>query len=301
MKHLLLIYLILILPASCFADITVPPLTARVNDYANIIPDAVQLRLENQLKQHEDSTSNQIVVLTVTTLGNESIEEAADLIFNTWKLGQLGKDNGVLLLIAVEDRRLRIEVGHGLEGTLTDAHCSRIIRNEITPLFRTRDFSEGITAGVTAIRGAIYGTYSSEDPGFWEGLLQYEGMGFPEVILPGIFVMGILLLFTLLAFAGEGLFSYFLFLFLIPFYLTFPFAVFGSFTGFVILAAYAGTFGWSRIWFQKAAGKAWLKKRGYSGKGGGSYSSSGRSSGSSRRSFSGGGGRSGGGGSSGSW
>ncbi len=308
MKRHILTLLAILLTTTGFAFITVPPLTGRVNDYANIISPEVQSQLENRLKRHEDSTSNQIVVLTLPSLEGEILEEAANEIFNTWKLGQRGKDNGVLLLVYVQDRTLRIEVGYGLEGVLTDAHCDRIIRNEITPYFKSKAYGEGIMAGITAIQGAIHGTYSAEDPSFWESLTQYEGIGFPDCLLAGSFVMGMLLVFTALAIFVEGLLSWFLFCFLLFFYLTFPFVIFGSLTGFSILAAYITIFIWSKIWFRTAEGKVWLQKRfGGSNRGSGSagnasYSSSRRSSwSSSSSSFSGGGGRSGGGGSSGSW
>jgi uncharacterized membrane protein YgcG len=155
---------------------------------------------------------------------------------------------------------------------------------------------------VAAIRGAIYGTYAAEDPGFWEQLAAVRGMGFPECILPGLLTMGLLLIFTSLAYMGEGFFSYFIFLFMAFFYLSFPFAIFGSFVGFVILAAYVGGFIYSRFWLRTPAGKAYAARytlsRGSGGSSGRSYSSSGRRSSSS---FSGGGGSSSGGGSSGSW
>src|SRR5262249_48573382 len=122
----------------------VPYLTGRVVDNAEILKSATRERVTAALKAHEQATSNQIAVLTVPTIGDESIEEYAVKVFGTWKLGQKGKDNGVLLVVAPKDRKLRIEVGYGLEGTLTDAAASRIIRNVITPQFKAGDFVEGI-------------------------------------------------------------------------------------------------------------------------------------------------------------
>ncbi len=291
---------LLLLAAPGFAEVAVPKLTGRVNDYAGILSMTAEARLERELKAHEDSTTNQIVVLTVTSLEGEILEEVANQVFNAWGLGQRGRDNGVLLLVSVNDRKLRIEVGNGLEGVLTDAHCGRIIRNEITPSFKYKEYETGIADGVAAIRGAIYGKYAAEDPGFWEQLFLYEGMGFPACILPGLLAMGLLLIFTSLAYLGEGFFSYFIFLFMAFFYLSFPFAIFGSFVGFVILAAYVGGFIYSRFWLRTPAGRAYATRytlsRGSGSSSGRSYSS-GRSSGS----FSGGGGSSSGGGSSGSW
>ncbi|HEX8528929.1 MAG TPA: TPM domain-containing protein [Cytophagales bacterium] len=290
----------MLLAAPGFAEIPVPKLMGRVNDYAGILSPAAEASLERELKAHEDSTTNQIVVLTVASLEGENLEEAANRVFNAWGLGQRGKDNGVLLLVAVNDRKLRIEVGNGLEGVLTDVHCGRIIRNEITPSFKYKEYEAGIAAGVAAIRGAIYGTYAAQDPDYWEQLLTYEGLGFPDFILPGIFVMALLLVFTAVAYSGNGPFNYFMFFFIAFFYLSFPFAIFGSFMGFVILAAYTGGFIYSRFWLRSPAGKAHAARFAFKGGGSGSsrrsYSSSRSSS-----SFSGGGGRSSGGGSSGSW
>jgi uncharacterized protein len=288
----------------------VPPLTTHVNDYANLIPDALQSQLEQQLREHEDSTSNQIVVLTIHSLDGESVEEAALEIFNTWGLGQRGKDNGVLLLISLNDRKMRIEVGYGLEGTLTDAHCGRIIRDEITPLFKKGAYAEGISAGVTAIRGAIYGTYSADGPGLAESFTEYSGIGFPDNLIVGSFVMFVLLVFTVLAILTEGSTSRSLFFFMLIFYLSFPFVIFGSVAGMFILSAYIGAYVMAKIWFMTESGKEWMKKlkvkKGWNSfTASGSFSSTTRRSSSgwssSRSSFSGGGGRSGGGGSSGSW
>ena len=98
-----------------------PYLSGRVVDDAEILSPAARERLTTALKSHEQKTTNQVVVLTVPTIGSESIEEYATRVFEQWKLGQKGKDNGVLVVVAPKDRKMRIEVGYGLEGTLTDA------------------------------------------------------------------------------------------------------------------------------------------------------------------------------------
>ncbi|MBN1637539.1 MAG: TPM domain-containing protein, partial [Ignavibacteriales bacterium] len=144
-------------------SLDVPYLTGRVNDYANILTLDKRNRIEQILKTHEDSTTNQIVVLIITTLEDENLEEFANEVFNTWQLGQKEKDNGVLLLIAIQDRKLRIEVGYGLEGYLTDAISSSIIRNEITPSFRQEDYAGGIEKGVLSIIAAIEGSYTATE------------------------------------------------------------------------------------------------------------------------------------------
>jgi uncharacterized protein len=113
--------------------IDVPYLQGRVTDNAEMISASAVGRIRALLQDHETRTANQVAVLTVPTLAGESVEEFALEVFNTWKLGQKGRDNGVLVLIAPGERRLRIEVGYGLEGDLTDLEAGRIIRNIITP------------------------------------------------------------------------------------------------------------------------------------------------------------------------
>jgi len=141
----------------------VPPLSGRVVDLADILDPAAEAALTALLAAHEDSTSNQVVVLTIRSLEGEVLEQYATRVFRAWGLGQADRDNGALLLVAVEDRELRIEVGYGLEGDLTDATSGSIIRNEIVPRFREDDYQGGVLAGVSAVLGAIDGTYSPSD------------------------------------------------------------------------------------------------------------------------------------------
>src|SRR5579859_4490502 len=135
----------------------------RVHDEAHALRQETADQLEKELKAYEDSTSNQIAVLIVQSLDGDVLEEYSLHVAEKWKLGQKGKDNGVLLLIAVDDHKIRIEVGQGLEGVLTDAQCSRIIRNEIAPAFRRSEFDGGVAAGVSAIIKAIGGEYTADD------------------------------------------------------------------------------------------------------------------------------------------
>jgi len=125
----------------------VPYLSGRVNDYAGMLSSGVARDLEERLRAHEEQTSNQVVVLTVATLEGNVIEDFSIRVAEAWKLGQRDKDNGVLFLIVRDDRKLRIEVGDGLEGVLTDARCSQIIRHEVVPRFKNGDFDGGINAG----------------------------------------------------------------------------------------------------------------------------------------------------------
>jgi uncharacterized protein len=136
MRALAVLLLASIFTSAAFAA-DVPFLSGRVVDNAEVLTPPLRERLTATLKGHEQKTTNQIVVLTVPTIGNDSIEDYASRVFAEWKLGQKGKDNGVLVVVVPQDRKMRIEVGYGLEGTLTDAMSSRIIRT-ITPQFRAR-------------------------------------------------------------------------------------------------------------------------------------------------------------------
>ena len=120
-------------------------------DTAEILAPHVEDELAMRLENLEDSTGAQVAVLTIPSLGGAVLEEYATEVFRTWGLGQADVDNGVLLLVARDDRELRIEVGYGLEGVLTDALAGRIIRTEIVPRFRTGDFDAGVLAGIDAI------------------------------------------------------------------------------------------------------------------------------------------------------
>ena len=146
----------------------VPFLTGRVVDNAEILKPATRDALTTALKAHEQATGDQVVVLTVPTIGGDSIEEYATKVFENWKLGQKGKDNGVLVVVVPNDRKMRIEVGYGLEGTLPDAVASRIIRNVMTPPFKSGDYDKGVTAGVDAIIAQLEGkgdmSAASSDP-----------------------------------------------------------------------------------------------------------------------------------------
>src|SRR5690606_17822885 len=113
--------------------------------------------LEAKLKAHEDKTSDQVVVATIRSLEGTSIEDYANRLFRAWQLGQKKNNNGVLLLVAPAERKVRIEVGYGLEGTLTDALSKVIITTAIAPQFQQGDFAGGIDAGVDAILSILTG------------------------------------------------------------------------------------------------------------------------------------------------
>ena len=128
-----------------------PPLTGRVVDEAHILPASAVADLEAKLADLESRSDIQLVVATVSSLDGQEIEPYANALFRTWKLGDKTSNNGVLLLVAPNQKRVRIEVGYGLEGTLTDALSKVIIANAIAPRFKTGDFAGGIARGVDDI------------------------------------------------------------------------------------------------------------------------------------------------------
>lgn len=163
--RLLTAFLLILTPLIGFAQLNVPEHGGVwVHDEANILSQSTRATLEAMLKAERDSTSNQIAVLTIPSLEGQSLEEYSLAVAEKWGLGKKEKDNGVLLLIVVNDKRIRIEVGYGLEGVLTDAMSSRINRTEITPYFRQGNYDEGVRAGVTAIISAIKGEYKNDEP-----------------------------------------------------------------------------------------------------------------------------------------
>jgi len=294
----------------------VPYLTGRVVDNAEILKPDTRKRLAETLRQHEQQTTNQVAVLTVPTLQGDSVEEYAVRVFEQWKLGQKGKDNGVLVVIAPQDRRMRIEVGYGLEGVLPDAIAARIIRNVMTPRFKAGDYDGGIAQGVSAIVAQLEG---KETPAAAEPQETRQGefikapdMPLEEKILFGAFIFGIIGLFTIIGIITPGM-GWFMYLFLIPFWAMFPIAIFGSGITLYILIAYLVGFPIAKLLVSRSetyrTAARDIKKKGFAsvggftvGRGGGSWSSGGSSWGSSSGGgFSGGGGSSGGGGASGSW
>ncbi len=156
-RHLACAVLALSLAAAVRGEVQVPVLTARVTDLtATLRPDQTRA-LEERLRALEARKGSQIAVLLVASTEPEAIEQYAIRVVESWRLGRKGVDDGVLLLVAKEDRRLRIEVGYGLEGVIPDAVASRIINEVITPYFKEGDFYGGIAAGVGRIIGLIEG------------------------------------------------------------------------------------------------------------------------------------------------
>jgi uncharacterized protein len=146
----LILVLVLAINSFVFA-LDVPPLRGRVNDLAGMLPADRSQALEERLAAFERETGHQIAVLTIPSLQGDALESFSIRVAEAWKIGQKGFDNGAILLIVRDDRKLRIEVGYGLEGILPDAIASRIIREVIVPRFRENDYAGGIEAGVNAI------------------------------------------------------------------------------------------------------------------------------------------------------
>jgi uncharacterized protein len=145
------------LPAAQARPVAVPPMQSRVVDLTNTLPASDAEALRQQIATLESDTQAQLAILVVPTTGEDSIEQYATRVFADWKLGREAQDDGVLLLVALKDRRMRIEVGTGLEGTITDLQAGRIIDQQMTPRFRSGDFAGGIQAAVQSLAQLIGG------------------------------------------------------------------------------------------------------------------------------------------------
>ena len=297
--------------AAVVAAQNVPYLSGRVVDDARVLSDAARDRLTAALKAHEDATTNQVVVLTVPTTGDDSIEAYANNVFHAWKLGQKGKDNGVLVVVAPNDHKLRIEVGYGLEGTLPDGAAGEIIRTWMTPAFKAGNFDKGIEDGTAAIIAKLEGhapaglTRIASAPVRRGPTFNGAPMDWTTRIILGLFIFGILGLFTVVGVMTPGV-GWFLYVFLIPFWTMFPAALFGFQPALVLVAGYLVGYPIAKLslrkkeWYLRAARE--LKTSGHTTIGGMMITSGGSIGGSSGGGdFSGGGGDSGGGGASGSW
>lgn len=158
-----LIFGLFVIPAF---TLDVPALNTPVTDKADVINSSDEKALNQKLTNLSNETGIQVAVLTIPSLEGEALESYSMKVVEDWKLGQKGEDNGVLLLVSVGDRELRIETGYGVEGDLTDTKCGLIIRNVITPHFKNGDYSTGIVQGVTAIVENVASDFSenSESP-----------------------------------------------------------------------------------------------------------------------------------------
>lgn len=182
------IFCALYIPALTAQSDDIPTIVDPVTDMTNTLSRGEYYELRRQIIQFEDSTSNQIVILMVPSLQGNEIRDYGIRVLEKNKIGQKGKDNGVLILVAKDDRKVSIEVGYGLEGVLTDALCDQIIRNEIRPRFREGDYVGGLSAAITAIMQVTRGEYTAEKKNNnddWIGVL---------------FILGVILFATLASF-----------------------------------------------------------------------------------------------------
>ena len=252
--------------SSLWADFQIPENPdGYVTDRAGLLSSSARANLEAILQSFESQTSNQVVVATFPSMEDGSLEDISVRLAQQWKIGQKARNNGVLFLIFKNDRAMRIEVGYGLEGVLTDALSAQIVRNEVTPYFRAGEFEKGILSGVRAILSATKGEYQAD-----AAAQNGDGAGLLKLIL---IVCGVLFAVDLVRYG---------------FYLMTHLQDsrrYGFFEWFVIFAA---------LWFVlrlliesslRSGGRGWTS-------GGGSSSGGG---------FSGGGGSFGGGGASGRW
>jgi uncharacterized protein len=271
----------------------VPFLAGRVNDQANLLDAGFEDSLEERLRQLEEETGAQVAVLTITSLEGDPLEDFSMRVVETWKLGREGVDDGVLILIARDDRRMRIEVGYGLEPVLTDAQAGRIIDRLMTPRFREGDFAGGVDAAVEVIASAVRG----------EGLeLPAEPAGSGRINPTAIFFLLFFgLPFINAALSARGASGWIVGIFLTPFFYLFAAAIFGSTVGKAVAIGWLILFVLLRLILPKSPGGRGTGSKGGSfwgpfmmggGGGGGGFSGGG---------FSGGGGSFGGGGASGGW
>lgn len=263
-------FLLVLLPCLALAA-ELPTLTGRVVDDAGMIDGATEAALTRKLEDFEKKSSDQIVVATVPDLEGDDIESYANRLFRAWGLGQAGEDNGVLLLVARDDRKMRIEVGYGLEGSLTDLHSKLIIENTMVPAFRAGDYSGGVAKAVDDIIMVLEGDGAE---------LEARARRNEKRVLDES-ELAELVFFAIFATIFVGGFA----MAILP-------PVFGRKIG-------PGRYRWLGMDFSYGNGRRSSRGGSWSGGGGGWSSGSGWSSGGGG--FSGGGGSSGGGGASGSW
>lgn len=176
----------------------IPHYQGYVNDFARVISAADAAAIEKLAKELEDKTSAQIAVVTIKSIRPETIENYAVKLFKKWGIGRKGKDNGVLLLVAVEDREVRIETGYGLEGAIPDALARRIIENNIIPYFKQGQYSAGILSGNLEILKLIAREYKAEITGLQQ--FQNTRTAVPQTPAYRIIVVIILVIFMLSSF-----------------------------------------------------------------------------------------------------
>jgi uncharacterized protein len=285
-----LLALLLCWAFAAVADVAVPPLSGRVVDQTGTLSSGDIASLTQTLKDFETRKGSQIAVLIVPTTAPEAIEQYSIRVAEAWKIGRKKIDDGAILVVAKDDRKLRIEVGYGLEGALTDVTSRRIIDEVITPKFRSGDFAGGISAGVARIIGVVDGeplpAPEPRRPQMDATSLDHIGDIFNPFVIFGVFVIGSILRATLGRLLGAvgtggmvGLIAWFL-------------------AGSLLLSGIVAIIAFVFTMFGESIASSNGGRGNWSG-GGGSFSGGGSSSGGGG--FSGGGGSFGGGGASGSW
>jgi uncharacterized protein len=289
------------LAAGAALALEVPFLAGRIVDQAGLLSSEEKQRIEQKLQALEQKSGAQVAVLTIPSLEGDPLEDYSMRVASTWKLGQKDKDNGVLFIVARDDRKMRLEVGYGLEEFLTDLKSGRILDEIVRPLFRQGQFGAGIEAGVDAVVGSIEGqevlpAAAPEPAG--------EGGDLPARFVAFLVYAVVVTPFCLMAMFSRGAQSWFLYFFLMPFHLLFPLALYPA-LGPLLLAGWGVGFPIWKLLTRKAdfADKKWFGGGfgGGSWTSGGGWSSGGGFSGGGGGGFSGGGGGFGGGGSSSSW
>lgn len=267
------------------AEVAIPPLTSRVTDLTGTLSASQRDTLEQELRTLEARKGSQIAVLIVPTSRPEAIEQYSIRVAETWKLGRKGIDDGVLLLVAKEDRELRIEVGYGLEGVIPDAVAKRVISEIIIPYFKQGDFYGGIHAGVARLIRLVDGEPlpppEARDRS-WSGIQDMLPIAFLAVMIGGGFLGALLGRLVGAAVAG-GIVS-------VVFWITIG-SLIGSFLAGLVVFLFTLAIGGSG----GRGGYGGWSSGGYGGVSGGSWSGGGGGG------FSGGGGGFGGGGASGRW
>lgn len=297
---LTVVWLLCLEALSVAAAEEVPFLTGRVNDYAQMLPEDVESRITTQLEALEESTGAQILVLTVDSLEGEDIEGYSWRVAETWGLGREDVDDGILFVVAQSDRKMRLEVGYGLEPMVTDALSSRILNEIVAPRFRAGDFGGGVEKGVSAVVGLVEGRADALP----ERVADFPGLrGGAQIggLLVFLLTVGT---FSLSAIFSRGCAAVVLFFFLMPFWYFFPQALLGPPAGLIALVVWVLVFPVLWLWFHKTgAGKRFADKGSWGGPfvSGGGWSSGGGGWSSGGGGFSGGGGSFGGGGASSSW
>lgn len=196
-KPLLLLVMVMAYFAQFASALDAPPLKGRINDYAGMLSPATARSLEQKLATFEKETTNQVVLLTIPSLEGDVIESYAIRVAEAWKIGQKDKSNGVILILAKKERKIRIEVGTGLQGVLPDITAGQIIRNVIAPGLRAGNPDQGISAGLGAIIDATKGEFKAT-PADKKAAKKKKGSGF------GLFIILLLAGLIITAVAGSS-------------------------------------------------------------------------------------------------